>query len=92
VKPRWISDETNLGLRTVLTIVGCAEGTDRTTRKRHERIELDSVQGRAPTEPEADRDALPRQVQAVIETGAALVKEAKGLGRPSWTLRHRTDT
>jgi len=27
------------------------------------------------------RRALPQQVQAVIETGKALVQEAKGLGR-----------
>ena len=28
-------------------------------------------------------DALPKQVQQVIETGSALVTEAKGLGRPA---------
>jgi hypothetical protein len=78
---RAIVDETNLSLRTVRTIVGRAERTDRTTKKRLQRIEIDKFRRMAWKSQKRTGDALPKQVQTVIETGAALVKEAKGLGR-----------
>jgi hypothetical protein len=57
-----------LGLSTVRTIVGKVDGSDRTTRKRLERIEHRQQAIRA----------LPKQVQRVVEEGRALLKEAKG--------------
>lgn len=78
---RTIADETGLGLRTVRTIVGRKNGTDRTTKARRERIETDKIaRSRWKTRKRAG-DALPRRVTAAIKSGAALVKEAKGLGR-----------
>ena len=41
---RWIVDETSLSLRTVRTIVDRRNGTDRTTKARREKIEIDKFQ------------------------------------------------
>jgi hypothetical protein len=79
---RGIADDTSLGLNTVRTIVSKKNGTDRTTKKhrdRVERIELDRAQRWK--RQKRTGDALPRQVQRLIEEGQALIKEAKGLGR-----------
>jgi hypothetical protein len=62
---RWIAEETELSLRTVRTIVGRINRTDRTTRKRWVRLGLDPKE----------------LAQSIIETGHELVNEAKGLGR-----------
>jgi helix-turn-helix resolvase-like protein len=80
----WIVEETNLSLRTVRTIVGRLDGTDRTTQKRRERVGLEriAVDKAALARWKRQRrtgDALPKQVEAVIETGLDLVKQAKGL-------------
>ena len=56
-----------LGLSTVRTIVGKVDGSDRTTRKRLERIEHRQQAIRA----------LPKQVQRVVEEGRdAVVRRA----------------
>jgi hypothetical protein len=78
---RWISDETSLTLRTVRTIVGREHGTDRTTKIRRERIEIDKFQRAHWKAQKRTGDALPKRVAEVVETGKALVTEAKGLGR-----------
>jgi hypothetical protein len=81
---RWIVDDTNLSLRTVRTIVEKSEGTDRTTKRRRqrvERIEIDKFTRSHEKRVRRTIDAVPKQVQAVIEAGQSLVKEAKGLGR-----------
>jgi hypothetical protein len=81
---RAIVDETSLSFRTVRTIVERKQGTDRTTRARRqkiERIEIDKFQRAHWRRQKRDGDALPKRVAGVIETGKALVTEAKGLGR-----------
>jgi len=60
-----------LGLSTVRTIVGKVDGSDRTTRKRLERIEHRQQANRA----------LPKQVQRVVEEGRATAEGGQGLGR-----------
>ena len=75
---RNIAEETNLGLRTVRTIVGRANGTDRTTVRRRMRLGLEP-------KPVSDLSrqrsikALPRRVNALLNDKAELLKEAKGL-------------
>ena len=80
VSLRGIVDETSLGLRTVRTIVDQGDGRDRTTMKHLERIDPERKLEASWRARQRTRDALPKQVQAVIETGNELVKEA-GLGR-----------
>jgi hypothetical protein len=78
---RGIVDETSLGLNTVRTIVGKANGTDRTTKHHRARIEIDRAQIASQKRQRRTGAALPRQAQRVVEEGQALIKEAKGLGR-----------
>lgn len=78
---RWIAEETSLGLRTVRTITGRAHGTDRTSKARRDRIEIGKFERAHWKAQKRTGGALPQAVAAVIETGAALVTEAKGLGR-----------
>jgi Helix-turn-helix domain of resolvase len=78
---RSIAEETGLGLNTVRTIVGKANGTDRTTKTRWQRIEPDRAQMTRWKRQRRTGNALPREAQRVAEKGRALLKEAKGLGR-----------
>jgi hypothetical protein len=78
---RDIEIETGLSLRTVRTITGKADGSDRTTCKHRDRILLDKAGVAHEKAQRRTRAALPGQIARVIETGQALVKEAKGLGR-----------
>ena len=78
---RFIAEETNLGLSTVRTIVGRINHTDRTTRKRWERIAIDNSELAHFKSRKRIGDTLPRRAQSVVETGNELVKEAKSLGR-----------
>ena len=77
---RWIAEETSLGFNTVRTIVGKAEGTDRTSKRHQERID-NRQQAIRWKRQQRTGDALPKQAQRVVEEGRALLKEAKGLGR-----------
>jgi hypothetical protein len=77
---RGIAEETSLGLPTVRTIVAKAAGTDRTSKREQQRIDLRREQ-LAWKRQRRDGDALPRRAQRVVEEGRALLKEAKGLGR-----------
>jgi hypothetical protein len=84
VSLRGICDHTSLSFRTVRTILGRIDGTDRTTRKhrdRAHRIEIDKQQQAEWKRQKRTGDALPKRAQAVVEQGRALVTEAKGLGR-----------
>jgi uncharacterized coiled-coil DUF342 family protein len=78
---RWIAEETSLGFNTVRTIVGKAEGTDRTTRKHLARIDPDRQQAIRWKRQQRTGDDLPRQAQHAVEEARALLKEGKGLGR-----------
>jgi hypothetical protein len=78
---RWIVDETSLSLRTVRTIVGRKRGVDCTSKARRERIEIDKHERAHWKAQKRTGDALPQRVAEVIETGKALVTEAKGLDR-----------
>jgi hypothetical protein len=77
---RSIADETSLSLRTVRTIIGRAHFSDRTSVKRR-KIATDQHERAHWKSQKRTGDALPKQVETVIETGKALVQEAKGLGR-----------
>jgi hypothetical protein len=72
---RAIAEEMELGVNTVRTVVGRINRSDRTTKKRCPR-ELAHQKSQKRT-----AAALPKRMQAAIETGTELVKEAKGLGR-----------
>jgi transposase len=78
---RTIADETFLSLRTVRTIVDRKNGTDRSTKARRQKIEIDKYQRARWKASKRTGDSLPKRVEKVIETGNALVTEAKGLGR-----------
>ncbi len=78
---RGIAEETSLGVNTVRTIVDKRAGTDRTTRKHRARIEPDRQAMAAAKRQRPTADALPRRAQRVVEDGAKLIKEARGLGR-----------
>jgi uncharacterized coiled-coil protein SlyX len=77
---RGIVDETSLGLNTVRTIIGKANGTDRGTKRHRQRID-NRAQMTTWKRQKRTGDALPKQAQRVVEEAAGLVKEAKGLGR-----------
>jgi hypothetical protein len=78
---RAIADETNVGLNTVRTIVDQGDQRDRTTLKHLERIRRDMGEERTWQSRKRTRAALPRRINDVIEQGAALGKEAKGIIR-----------
>ena len=72
-----IADETNLGMRTVRTIIERDRGTDRTTGKHLARVKPEDMA--AWKARKRTRDALPRRVNALLKDKAELLKEAKGL-------------
>ena len=74
---REIADETNLGLRTLRTIVDQKRGTDRTTQKHRGRIDPSGVVTTWKRQRRTGQH-LPRRAQAVVETGKALLKESQG--------------
>lgn len=76
---REIADETNLGLRTVRTIIGRDSKSDRTTVKRLARIDPDRAAMISHKARKRTRDALPSRVGEAMEGNAALLKEAKGI-------------
>ena len=72
---RGIVDETSLSFRTVRTIVGQINGTDRTTAKHRARL----APVKDPTR--RSRDTLPRRATEHFEKSRELAKTVKGLGR-----------
>jgi uncharacterized coiled-coil protein SlyX len=75
---RWIAEEMTLSRRTVTTIIGKRDGTDRTAAKHRERVGLEPK--RRDWRP-ASIKRLPRRATQHFEKGRELLKEAKGLGR-----------
>jgi len=78
---RGIAEEMTLGLRTVRTIVDSENGSDRTTIKHLARIDPDRAAERSWKRRKQMRDALPKRIHEAAKTRAALIKEAKGLGK-----------
>lgn len=78
---RLIVDETSLGLQTVRTIIGRKDRTDRTSVKRIERLGIDKTELIRAKARKRSRDALPKRINEMLEQGAELIAEAKGLGR-----------
>jgi hypothetical protein len=76
---RAIAEETSLTLRTVRTIIGRAQGTDRTTMKHLARIDPDRARAASWKARKRTRDALPKQINESLKTGRELIKAAKGL-------------
>ncbi len=76
---RAITDETNLGLNTVRTIVDQRSQRDRTSVKYLKRIRRDMGEERIWQSRKHARRALPRRVDALQKQSAELHKEAKGL-------------
>jgi hypothetical protein len=88
---RAIVDETKVGLRTVRTIVGQIEGTDRTTARRRQRaglepIKIDKVDRARWKRQKRTGDALPKRAQAVAEANRELVQEGRGSDDPARRL------
>jgi len=76
---RLIAEDTALGLRTVRTIADKADGVDRATLARLERIAPDKFREARERSRQRMRDALPHQITLAHERGTDLVKQAKGL-------------
>jgi uncharacterized coiled-coil protein SlyX len=73
---RWIAEEMTLSRRTVTTIIGKLDGTDRTTAKHRQRLGLEPK--RKDWRPAA-MNRLPRRASEHFKKGRELVKAAKGL-------------
>ena len=80
---RAIASATSLSLRTVRTIVDNDQGTGRTSKRTNElrRREFDRLRAAAYRARKKARDQLPKKITETRDSGAALVKAAKGLGR-----------
>jgi hypothetical protein len=80
---RTIAAATSLSLRTVQTIVDKAKGRGRASKRTNEvrRKEFDRLRAASFRARKAGRDRLPQAIGDCLETGAALAKAAKGLGR-----------
>jgi hypothetical protein len=78
---RLIVDETSLGMQTVRTIIGRKQRTDRTSVKRIERLGVDKSELIRAKARKRTRDALPKRINEMLEQGAELIREAKGLGK-----------
>jgi hypothetical protein len=76
---REIAEDTNLGLRTVRTIVDKADGLDRGAVARLERIAPDRLAEARERRLRRLRVSLPRRINDDIKRGAELRKQAKGL-------------
>ena len=73
---RAIAAKTGLSPRTVRTIVGKAEGTDRTTKRTNElrKLELNRANMAAVRARKRARDALPKQITELVNRGRDIVK------------------
>jgi hypothetical protein len=76
---RGIAEDTGLGLDTVRTIVDKISGKDRTTKKHRDQVERIDLRPQMATWKRQHRtgDALPKQVDRVIEQGRELIKQTK---------------
>ena len=75
---RTIAEDTALSLRTVRTILGKADGTDRATLARLQRIAPDKFAEARERMRQRARKSLPRQITALRRQSADLIKRAKG--------------
>lgn len=75
---RAIADETGLSLRTVRTIIEKADGTDRATLARLQRIAPNKLEEAYERDRRRTRDALPRAIAEQQKVGHELLKRAKG--------------
>jgi hypothetical protein len=73
---RWIAEELSLSRRTVTTVTGKLDGTDRTTNGHRRKLGLEPK--RKDWRPAA-MARLPKQMTKHFEKGRELLKEAKGL-------------
>lgn len=80
---RRIAEETRLGLSTVRTITDKPTGKGRISKRTNElrRKEFDRSRAAAYRVRYKAREQLPDRIAEVQKAGAALIKEAKGLGR-----------
>ena len=80
---REIASATSLSLRTIRTIVEKAENRGRASKRTNDvrRKEFNRLWAAAYRVRKAARDRLPQAIEGRLQTGAALVKAAKGLGR-----------
>jgi hypothetical protein len=80
---RAIAAATSLSVRTVRTIVEKAAGKDRATKRVNElrRVEFDRQRAALYRARKARRDAVPKRATEWTADAAALLKQAKGLGR-----------
>lgn len=76
---RAIAEATNLGLKTVCTIIDKGDGVDRTTIKHLKRIDPDRAAERLWQARRRTRDSLPKRIAATEKANAELRLEAKGL-------------
>jgi hypothetical protein len=83
---REIAEETGLGLNTVRTIIAQANRKDRTTKKYLARLEPVAVDRQRRARWKRQRrcgNELPKRINNHLKASAALIREAKGLGRAS---------
>ena len=73
--PRWIAEEMTLSRRTVTTVIGKLDGTDRTSINRRARLGLEPKT--KDWRPGAMR-FLPKRASKHLERGRNLLKEARG--------------
>jgi hypothetical protein len=73
---RWIAEEMTLSRRTVTTIIGKRDGTDRTSNRHRQRLGLEPK--RRDWRP-ASIKRLPKRATEHFKKGRELLKEAKGL-------------
>lgn len=73
-----IADETNLSLRTVRTIVDKADGVDRTTLARLEKIAPEKIKEKLERANRKSRKYLPARINALIAEADSLKKKARG--------------
>jgi DNA repair exonuclease SbcCD ATPase subunit len=76
---RWIAEEMGLGLQTVRTVLDKADGVDRATLARLERIAPDKIAEARSRRAIRDIAALPKRINANLKRNAELIKQAKGL-------------
>jgi hypothetical protein len=75
---RWIAEKMTLSRRTVTTVIGKTNGTDRTTTRHRDCLGLEPILKRKDWR-RRSRDSLPKQATALHKQARDLLKEAKGL-------------
>jgi hypothetical protein len=78
---RDIAAQTGLGLRTIRTIIGRQNGSDRTSKRTNalRKRELDRQRMISWRARKRSRDALPRRITESLKKGEVLLKATKGI-------------